>query len=80
MYQVRAPDKTINCATNHRPAAGDPEILSVSCIHGFMAADVECMGSAMLVVTVRRKTVFFLSFTMSSWKTNDHSPRQARET
>ena len=30
---------------------GDPEILSVSCIHGFMAADVECMGSAMLVIT-----------------------------
>eukprot|EP01043_Picozoa_sp_COSAG02_P000090 COSAG02_NODE_1_length_108762_cov_456.708287_90_plen_186_part_00 len=30
---------------------GDPHILSVSCIHGFMAADVECMGSAMLVVT-----------------------------
>eukprot|EP01043_Picozoa_sp_COSAG02_P036277 COSAG02_NODE_2646_length_8338_cov_5.543634_6_plen_224_part_00 len=34
---------------NHIP--GDPQILSVSCIHGFMAADVECMGSAMLVVT-----------------------------
>jgi microcystin degradation protein MlrC len=30
---------------------GDRKILSVSCIHGFMAADVECMGSAMLVVT-----------------------------
>jgi microcystin degradation protein MlrC len=30
---------------------GDPHVLSVSCIHGFMAADVECMGSAMLVVT-----------------------------
>lgn len=29
----------------------DPSILSVSCIHGFMAADVESMGSAMLVVT-----------------------------
>ena len=30
---------------------GDPAILSISCIHGFMPADVEAMGSHMLVVT-----------------------------
>eukprot|EP01052_Picozoa_sp_SAG31_P048609 SAG31_NODE_10244_length_1165_cov_1.086304_1_plen_272_part_01 len=29
----------------------DPSILSVSCIHGFMAADVPAVGSSMLVVT-----------------------------
>lgn len=30
---------------------GDPGVLSVSCVHGFMAADVAEMGSQMLVVT-----------------------------
>jgi microcystin degradation protein MlrC len=29
----------------------DPAILSISCIHGFMAADVEAMGTHILVVT-----------------------------
>ena len=29
----------------------DPALLSISCIHGFMAADVEAMGTHMLVVT-----------------------------
>ena len=38
--------------TSHTQTAGtDPSILSVSCIHGFMAADVPAVGSSMLVVT-----------------------------
>ena len=36
--------------TEHTPGP-DPEILSISCIHGFMPADVEAMGSHILVVT-----------------------------
>ena len=40
-----------------RPAAqsysggSDPRLLSISCIHGFMPADVPSMGSAMIVIT-----------------------------
>ena len=36
--------------TEHTPGP-DPDILSISCIHGFMPADVEAMGSHILVVT-----------------------------
>jgi microcystin degradation protein MlrC len=36
--------------TTHTPGP-DPQILSISCIHGFMPADVEAMGSHILVVT-----------------------------
>ena len=32
------------------PGGGDPAVLSLSCIHGFMAADVPEMGSQMLAV------------------------------
>jgi len=31
-------------------SGGDPSVLSISCVHGFMAADVAEMGSQMLVV------------------------------
>eukprot|EP01051_Picozoa_sp_SAG22_P017875 SAG22_NODE_2860_length_2150_cov_2.048269_2_plen_315_part_01 len=33
------------------PGGGDPAVLSLSCIHGFMAADVPDMGCQMLAVT-----------------------------
>eukprot|EP01047_Picozoa_sp_COSAG01_P122312 COSAG01_NODE_51166_length_357_cov_0.550388_1_plen_78_part_10 len=35
----------------HVSAAVDKHILSISCVHGFMRADVPHMGAGMLVIT-----------------------------